>query len=120
MNIVIIPAFFQTKHIPTLGNFFMEKILYCDTYSVKCVKEWLVYEEETKTQIDGIMIYREKRFCPLKHGMEGHKEAFAKGIERLWGKYIKNQKVDMIHAHCCVWAGYAAMKMAEKDRKSVV
>lgn len=128
MNIVIIPAFFQTKHRPTLGNFFLEQakalkkaghqvtILYCDTYSVKCVKEWIIYEEETKTQIDGIMIYREKRFCPLKHGMEGHKEAFAKGIERLWGKYIKNQKVDMIHAHCCVWAGYAAMKIAEKTK----
>ena len=128
MNIVIIPAFFQTKHRPTLGSFFLEQakalkkaghqvtILYCDTYSVKCVKEWLSYEEEKETQTDGIMIYRNKCFCPLKHGMEGYKEAFSKGIEKLWEKYMKTQRVDIIHAHCCVWAGYAAMKLSEKTK----
>ena len=128
MNIVIIPAFFQTKHRPTLGSFFLEQakalkkaghqvtILYCDTYSVKCVKEWLSYEEEKETQTDGILIYRNKCFCPLKHGMEGYREAFSKGIEKLWEKYIKTQSVDIIHAHCCVWAGYAAMKLSEKTK----
>lgn len=126
MNIVIIPAFFQTKNRPTLGSFFLDQakalkraghqvsILYCDTYSVKCVKEWLFYEEELMTQIEGIQIYREKCFCPMKHGIEGHKEAFARGIENLWNKYMKNQSVDIIHAHCCVWAGYAAMKLSAK------
>lgn len=128
MNIVIIPAFFQAKHRPTLGSFFLEQakalkkaghqvtILYCDTYSVKCVKEWLSYEEEKETQTDGIMIYRNECFCPLKHGMEGYKEAFSKGIEKLWEKYMKTQRVDIIHAHCCVWAGYAAMKLSEKTK----
>ena len=96
MNIVIIPAFFQTKNRPTLGSFFMDQakalkraghqvsILYCDTYSVKCIQEWMHYEEDMVSQIEGIQIYRRKCFCPLKHGMEGHKEAFAKGIEKLW------------------------------------
>lgn len=126
MNIVIIPAFFQTKNRPTLGSFFLDQakalkraghevtILYCDTYSVKCVKEWFAYQEEAASQIQGIQIYREKSFCPMKHGMEGHKEAFAKGIERLWEKHMENQSVDIIHAHCCVWAGYAARKLSEK------
>lgn len=126
MNIVIIPAFFQTKNRPTLGSFFLEQakalrkaghqvtILYSDTYSVKCVKEWLTYEEENASQIQGIQIYRAKSFCPLKHGMEGYKDAFANGIEKLWEKHMKNQSVDIIHAHCCVWAGYAAMKLSEK------
>lgn len=128
MNIVIIPAFFQTKNRPTLGSFFLEQakalkraghqvtILYCDTYSVKCAKEWFSYEEETASQVQGIQIYRQKSFCPLKHGIEGHKEAFAKGIDRLWEKHVKNQSVDIIHAHCCVWAGYAAMKLSEKTK----
>lgn len=126
MNIVIIPAFFQTKNRPTLGSFFLDQakalkraghqvsILYCDTYSVKCIQEWMRYEEDTASQIEGIQIYRRKCFCPLKHGMEGHKEAFARGIEKLWNRYIKNESVDIIHAHCCVWAGYAAMKLSEK------
>ncbi|MBO5144121.1 MAG: glycosyltransferase [Lachnospiraceae bacterium] len=128
MNIVIIPAFFQSKNRPTLGSFFLEQaialkkagnqvtILYCDTYSVKCVKEWLAYQEEPASQIQGVQIYRERCFCPFKHGMEGYKEAFAKGIAHLWGKYIKNQSVEIIHAHCCVWAGYAAMKLSEKTK----
>ena len=123
MNIVIIPAFFQTKNRPTLGSFFLDQakalkraghqvsILYCDTYSVKCIQEWMRYEEDSVSQIEGIQIYRSKCFCPLKHGMEGHKEAFAKGIEKLWSKYIKKESVDIIHAHCCVWAGYAALKL---------
>lgn len=128
MNIVVIPAFFQTKSRPTLGSFFLDQakalrraghhvtILYCDTYSVKCAKEWLAYEEEVVSQVQGIQIYRQKCFCPLKHGMEGYREAFAKGIERLWEKHMKNQSVDIIHAHCCVWAGYAAMKLSEKTK----
>ena len=128
MNIVIIPAFFQTKNRPTLGSFFLDQakalkraghqvsILYCDTYSVKCIQEWMHYEEDCVSQIEGIQIYRSKCFCPLKHGMEGHKEAFAKGIEKLWSKYIKKESVDIIHAHCCAWAGYAALKLSEKTK----
>lgn len=128
MNIVIIPAFFQTKNRPTLGSFFLDQakalkraghqvsILYCDTYSVKCIQEWMRYEEDSVSQIEGIQIYRSKCFCPLKHGIEGHKEAFAKGIEKLWSKYMKNESVDIIHAHCCVWAGYAARKLSEKTK----
>ncbi|MBQ6993292.1 MAG: glycosyltransferase [Lachnospiraceae bacterium] len=128
MNIVIIPAFFQTKNRPTLGSFFLDQakalkraghqvsILYCDTYSVKCIQEWVRYEEDSVSQIKGIQIYRSKCFCPLKHGIEGHKEAFAKGIEKLWSKYMKKESVDIIHAHCCVWAGYAARKLSEKTK----
>lgn len=128
MNIVIIPAFFQTIKRPTLGSFFMDQaralkynghnvtILYCDTYSVKCVGEYLTYKETEHVQNEGIDIYRNKVFCPLKHGIEGHKEAFAKGIQVLWKQYIElaDKKVDIIHAHCAVWAGYAAMKLNEK------
>lgn len=128
MNIVIIPAFFQTKNRPTLGSFFLDQaralkraghqvtILYCDTYSVKCAKEWLMYEEETAAQTEGIQIFRTKCFCPMKHGIEGHKEAFARGIEQLWDIHLKNQSIDVIHAHCCVWAGYAAMRLSEKKK----
>ena len=126
MNIVIIPAFFQTNRRKTLGSFFMEQaralqqnghrvtVLYCDTYSVKCVKEWFAYNEQKAECIDGIQIYRNRCFCPLKHGMEGHREAFANGIQKLYAQYMKGNKPDIIHAHCCVWAGYAAMKLSER------
>ena len=126
MNIVIIPAFFQTKSKKTLGSFFLEQaralqqkghkvtILYCDTYSIKCVKDWFAYSEEKSEIIEGIQIYRNRCFCPLKHGIEGHRKAFANGIQKLYDQYMKGNKPDIIHAHCCVWAGYAAMKLSEQ------
>lgn len=126
MNIVIIPAFFQTKSRKTLGSFFLEQaralqqkghkvtILYCDTYSIKCVKDWFAYSEEKFEIIEGIQIYRNRCFCPMKHGIEGHRKAFANGIQKLYDQYMKGNKPDIIHAHCCVWAGYAAMKLSEQ------
>lgn len=127
MNIIIIPAFFQTKRRPTVGSFFLEQakalkraghrvtILYCDTYSVKCVREWLMYEEQTTDIIDNIKVYRKKTFCPLKHGMEGHRKAFVKGIIALYESQIKGRmQPDILHAHCCVWAGQAAMALSQQ------
>ena len=127
MNIIIIPSFFQTKRRPTVGSFFLEQakalrkaghqviILYCDTYSVKYIKEWLVYEEQTTDIIDNIKVYRKKMFCPLKHGMEGHRKAFVKGITSLYETKIKGRmQPDILHAHCCVWAGQAAMALSQQ------
>jgi glycosyltransferase involved in cell wall biosynthesis len=133
MNILIIPAFFYTKDKPTLGSFFMEQaialkqaghnvvILYCDTYSVKCIKDWVDYKEENVEVLEGIKVYRKKVFCPLKHGIEGHKKAFSKAIQELYSNNIAGKmNIDIIHAHCCVWAGYAAMKLSEKEKKPYV
>lgn len=127
MKIIIIPAFFQTMKNPTIGSFFMEQakalyknghrvsILYCDTYSVKCIGNYMSYKEKAVSEIDGVRIYRKRFFCPLKHGMEGYREAFARGIEQLYEKYdLENERPDVIHAHCCVWAGYAAMRLSQK------
>lgn len=133
MDIIIIPAFFQTKKRPTLGSFFLDQakalaqaghqvtVLYCDTYSVKCAGEWLTYGEAADSDAEGIKIYRKKVFCPLKHGMEGYREAFAKGIRELWQERMEKNagknpgaRADVIHAHCCVWAGYAAMKLSQE------
>ncbi len=127
MNILIIPAFFRTKHRPTIGSFFWDQaralkqaghkvtLLYCDTYSVKCVREYISYAEAASEECEGIRICRMRIFCPLKHGMEGHREAFARGIGQLYDKYIRPaERPDVIHAHCCVWAGYAAMKLSDQ------
>jgi glycosyltransferase involved in cell wall biosynthesis len=126
MNILIIPAFFQTKDKPTQGSFFMDQavalkkaghnvvILYPDTYSVKCMGDWIDYKEDNVEISQGIKIYRKKVLCPLKHGVEGYKEAFSKSIRELYNDNISGKsEIDIIHAHCCVWAGYAAMQLSE-------
>jgi len=76
----------------------------------------MLYAQAVSEQCDGINIYRMKIFCPLKHGMEGHREAFARGILQLYDQYeLAAQCPDVIHAHCCVWAGYAAMRLSKKS-----
>ena len=129
MKILIIPAFFRTKSRPTAGSFFWDQalalqkaghqvtILYSDTYSVKCIGEYLGYTEASKLVSENVSIYRKKVFCLLKHGMEGHRETFAKEIQKLYDIFVgENEKPDIIHAHCCVWAGYAAMRLSEKTK----
>lgn len=78
MNILIIPAFFQTKKNPTLGSFFWDQalalkraghtvtIFYSDTYSVKCMKDYMRYEEESVSEKEGILIYRRRFFLSSK------------------------------------------------------
>ena len=128
MNIVIIPAFFATKKRPTLGSFFWDQaqalqkeghsvtILYCDTYSVKMMLDYLDYQEEEKMVIGEIKIFRKRIFCPVKHGIAGYREQFAHAILNLYHKYMESEKIDVIHAHCCVWAGAAAYEIWKQYR----
>jgi len=128
MNILIIPSFLFTKEEPALGSFVFEQasalqkagnrvtILYCDTYSVKEWDRWRNYREEACSVKDGVTVIRKKRFCPAKHdsGFKGVKKIFAREIRALYRKYLSDAQVDVIHAHCCAWAGYAAMELSEE------
>lgn len=66
------------------------------------------------TQVDGIEVMRKDLrgipFFPKACAMH-----WVKAVEKLVDKYVeKFGKPDIIHAHCGKWAGYAAMKAAEK------
>lgn len=127
MNILIIPSFIYDYYDPTLGSFFLEQaealqkngnnvyMLFSDTYSVKHIGRWLNYKEVNEEK-NGIPVFRRKAFCPMKHGngFFGCHERFAKDILELYRTYIADKKIDIIHAHCCAWAGYAAMKLSEE------
>ena len=127
MNILIIPSFIYDSYDPTSGSFFLEQaealqkagnvvyMLFSDTYSVKHFKRWLTYREKNET-VKGIQIYRKKTFCLLKHGsgFYGCYKQFAKDILELYQNFLSDKQIDVIHAHCCAWSGYAAMKLSEK------
>ncbi|MFW0899375.1 glycosyltransferase [Clostridium perfringens] len=126
MNILIIPAFLFTKSDITLGSFFFEQakalkkqghnvfILYCDTFSIKYSKDYLCYKEESYEVRDGIHIFRKKCLAPFKHGsgLYGNSERFKNAIIDLYNKNLKDVNIDIIHAHGCIWAGYAAFKLS--------
>lgn len=66
------------------------------------------------TRVDGIEVMRKDLrgipFFPKACAMH-----WVKAVEKLVDKYVeKFGKPDIIHAHCCQWAGYAAMKCGEK------
>lgn len=68
-------CFFRTKKNPTLGSFFWDQalalkraghkvtILYSDTYSVKCIKDYMTYKEDSVSEEEGIMLYRRRFFA---------------------------------------------------------
>lgn len=127
MNILVIPSFFYDHYDATIGSFFLEQaealrrkgntvyILYSDTYSVKHLMRWMNYREVNETVKD-IPVFRKKSFCPLKHGsgIYGCHEQFATDILELYQQHLADKQIDVIHAHCCAWAGYAAMKLSEQ------
>lgn len=127
MNVIIIPSFIYSRHDPTLGSFVFEQaetlakqghhvaLLFCDTYSVKYFKYYAHYEEKCEIK-NGVEVYRCKAFCPLKHsnGFYGCEEIFSKKIIELYYKHLSDFHPDIIHAHCCVWAGVAAYKLSKK------
>lgn len=66
------------------------------------------------TRVDGIEVMRKDLrgipFFPKACAMH-----WVRAVEKLVDKYVeKFGKPDIIHAHCCQWAGYAAMKVAER------
>lgn len=127
MNILIIPSFIYSKKDPTLGSFVFEQaealsrkghsvsLLFCDTYSLKEFSRWFKYKEANEEKL-GVKVYRKRAFCVFKHGsgFYGCREQFANGVIQLYYDHLVQEKIDVIHAHCCVWAGYAAMKLSEK------
>lgn len=127
MNILIIAEWVPTKSNITLGSFITEQadclvkfghnviVVGCDTYSIKHVKEYVFYKEKRDYEKNGVKYYRNRKLCLLKSRIHGYREASRKCIEDIYKRIIKDQiKIDIIHAHCCVWAGYIAQKISEK------
>lgn len=128
MNILIITSWLFTKNTPTAGSFFVEQaealanyghtvhVLQADTFSVPHIKEYLQYSEPLQININGVQYYRSKAIAPLKrnNGICGNSEATANVILDLYEKYLKDKKIDIVHAHCTMWAGFAAYRLWKK------
>ena len=67
-----------------------------------------------KVVMDGIEVMR-KEFRGIPFFPKACVTRWVKATEGLVDKYVENYGVpDIIHAHCCLWAGCAAMKAAAK------
>lgn len=126
MNILMIPSFFYTKELPTLGSFFLDQavalqkaghnviIVYPDVYSSKFIGSFFSYKEKDET-INGIRVLRDKYFAPFKHGIKGCCRSFTNGcLDIIKNKLPGNFKIDILHAQNCVWAGRTAYLIEKK------
>ena len=124
MHILEIPSFFtpyggefcleQAKALQAQGN--EVRILSNVQLSIKkSIKEYLCLPCSRFTEnIDGIRVYRSYQHC-FPHVIKPNVMRWISIVQSMFKDYVKQYgKPDILHAHCCKWAGYAAMLISKE------
>ncbi|MCS0827758.1 glycosyltransferase [Cytobacillus firmus] len=133
MKVLIIPSWYPIKENPILGIFFKEQAKAiqksgCDvTVLYPEIKTMRSYNTGWKKGIqvqneDGLKTYRYKGYNPFPARIP-YATAFVyyKRLKILYKKMIAAEgKPDIIHAHSCLWGGWAAAKIAKEENIPVV
>ncbi|MBX9974427.1 glycosyltransferase [Cytobacillus firmus] len=133
MKVLIIPSWYPIKENPILGIFFKEQAKAiqkseCDvTILYPEIKTMRSYNAGWKKGIqvqdeDGLKTYRYKGYNPFPARIP-YATAFVYYIrlKTLYKKMIAAEgKPDIIHAHSCLWGGWAAAKIAKEENIPVM
>ena len=124
MHILEIPSFFtpyggefcleQAKALQAQGN--EVRILSNVQLSIKkSIKEYLYLPCSRFTEnIDGIRAYRSYQHS-FPHVIKPNVMRWISIVQSMFKDYVKQYgKPDILHAHCCKWAGYAAMLISKE------
>ena len=124
MHILEIPSFFtpyggefcleQAKALQAQGN--EVRILSNVQLSIKkSIKEYLYLPCSRFTEnIDGIRAYRSYQHS-FPHVIKPNVMRWISIVQSMFKDYVKQYgKPDILHAHCCKWAGYAAMLISNE------
>lgn len=130
MHILIIPSFYPVKENNVSGIFFKEQamalkkrgirvgIVYSEKRSIKkiSIKGFLNNHYQSKVYVeDGIVTWRNHGWNIIPERTRLGATRWVKKTLKLVRKYINQQgKPDIIHAHCSLWAGYAAFLISKK------
>ncbi|MGU8699662.1 glycosyltransferase [Clostridium perfringens] len=127
MNILVIPSWYENKNNKTHGSFFREQakalselghniyMLYVDIIRFNEVDRIITTKKYDFYEDEGMKVYRKKvvKIPKTSEVIVANKVRY--GIEDLYNKYIKNSvKIDVIHAHSFIWAGYAGVSLSKK------
>lgn len=133
MKILIVPSWYPTEENPILGIFFKEQakalakngcnisVLYPEIRSIRYYQSKWKKGITVKTE-DGIRTYRYKCYNPFPARVP-YSTAFSYyfGLKRLYKLMrMHEEKPDIIHAHSCLWGGWAAAKIAQKENIPIV
>lgn len=129
MKILIVPSWYPVKGKPIRGVFFKEQALALKKYGLDVViafpelwslktlgkhggeKTGLICDNE-----DGLITYRHKGYnlFPKLPYMTGY--IFHKRLREIYNKILSEQgKPDIIHAHSCLWGGYASARISQEE-----
>lgn len=133
MNILVIPSWYISKNIPNNGSFFREQALSLQ----KCGNNIVILNgtfvsrydyldsDNFKFNIkydDGMKVYS---YVTPSFGIARHKKIynniFYRRIEKMYKRVISDgSKIDIIHAHSFIPAGYCACRLGKKYNIPVV
>ena len=124
MRIVEIPSFFppyggefcmeQAKTLAALGHEVMV-LAHVQLGLTVYPKGWLhARTKPSRLEEDGVCVVRtEMRGFPRSPRLNARR--WTRGVRRLFAAYVRERGVpDVIHAHCCKWAGYAACLLSRE------
>lgn len=123
MNILMIPSWYSTKDNPTNGSFFREQahaLKESGNNVIVAFVEVRLFSKINKNEIvkviddNGIKTYRIVQGKLPKTGNLGTAIAFREGLKKIYREIIKNEKIDIVHLHSCIWGGIGGAFIAKK------
>lgn len=129
MNVLIIPSWYNNKKNPTNGSFFRQQAIALHeaghnvTVGVVDVtlEKLSADDKQVKVYNDcGVKTYRLNQNKVRKTGNVGTAIAFRKGLLKIYEEVRRNEKIDVIHLHSCLWAGLGAVAISKKSKIALI
>lgn len=130
MNIVIIPSWYPVESNPINGIFFKEQakalqraghkvvVLFPEMWTTRMVRQPKGKQGLHISEEDGIKTYRYRAYNVVP-GRVPYSSAyfFYYSLKKLYKKMLLTEleKPEILHAHSCLWAGWAASKIAKVE-----
>ncbi|MEH7235747.1 glycosyltransferase [Bacillus sp. JJ1562] len=129
MKIVIVPSWYPTENNPLNGIFFKEQakalqkaghdvtVLYPEVWTTRMLKTSKAKKGISIELEDGVKTYRLRGYNLIPGRVPfATAKVFYSRLETLYKLYVEKEgKPDMLHAHSCLWAGWSAAKLSEKE-----
>jgi glycosyltransferase involved in cell wall biosynthesis len=133
MRVLIVPSWYPTDLKPIGGIFFKEQaqalqksrhkvtVAFPELWSVKTFSKQKHHSGISFEVEDGIKTYRSRGYNYLPRVPYVAGLIYYRRLKKLFEKIVKEQgEPDIIHAHSCLWGGWAAAKLAKKRNVPLV
>lgn len=131
MHVLVVPSWYPTESDPVMGIFFKEQaealqkyghqvtVLFQEIWSIKTIGQ---HSQGLSVQSEnGVPTYRFGGYNYLPRVPHSAHKIFYKRLKKLFHRIVKEQgKPDVLHAHCCLWGGWGAARLAEEEHIPLV